>query len=224
MYIKFSCFALMLMACLQGFGQDRSITIQVVGGPSLGWWKLNQLHVPLQVTTPLLNGTGGLLVQYPIGSALSLKTGTLLESKGSRYRLTVEDPLQEDIRYVSESRSRNPHLNIPLLLEWFPGAQNRLFVQAGPYVSYRLTQSADMRITVNGTTKSLPAYIQDAQRWGAGISLGAGLKIPLTEAIHLQSSLMFNQGLMHTAPVQSARGIGSSDLSVNLLTGLGIRL
>jgi hypothetical protein len=145
-----------------------------------------------------LSYSTGIFFQYNFRSFLSLHISAAYENKGSKLKGPVYDNLGNLIGIMTGHTDYH-YLSFPLLAKASFGKKIKFFLLAGPYISYLLKQTSKSKIDNSLYTST--DNTQNYKRVDLGISLGAGLAIPVSPEWKFLLEARDNVGLQNVSAV-----------------------
>lgn len=136
--------------------------------------------------------SGNIGVKYNITNHFSLVSGIGFEQKNATelpaYYFTGEQLYPTDYSIIHSFN----FIQIPVLVRAEIGRKVKYFFNVGPYFSYLTNQSISV-FDENDNLLSKNIYTNNFNRFVTGISFGAGVNIPVSDKINLNSELLFSQ-------------------------------
>jgi hypothetical protein len=132
---------------------------------------------PSEFTNHLAGFHGGFIGTYEFVSKLSVQAELLYDQKGFTY---AQFPINPDQVLVDNLRLH--YVIVPLQLKLQKGG---LFVLAGPYLSYLISENSDVRIVDRATAQDpepvtigkYPTSSSDFETWDYGYTAGLGIEL-----------------------------------------------
>jgi hypothetical protein len=166
-----------------------------------------------------LGYAGGLTIDYKITDIISVKTGINYDYKQAWDNILVLDSVQEPL-YSANIKHSYEFLNMPILMNFKFGNKISYYVNAGPYFAFLLKQTMLVNDEIlNSTieTENTDSY----RRLEIGLTVGAGVLIPLNDKFGLSLGLRNNLGLNSLSKPEGSTFKTNSTL---LLAGLVIKI
>ena len=172
-------------------GQNNSFELGIEGGISKTTLWGNE---SLSGKDFILNYSGGMTVQYHISESWAIRSGLLFEQKGIAGTL-IDTSLSTRVNW----ELKFSYLTIPLLFRYqFGNNKVKYFVNSGMYLGY--LRGVDSRAVLEAEQRTVKTDISDWYvRSDAGITFGAGIRIPFSEKILFSAEVRDNLGLKNTS-------------------------
>lgn len=147
---------------------------------------------------PRFSFAAGGTFQYNFTPGLALHTGLIFERKGgfdrSEYTFFGNT-------VVTRTTVNFDYLTVPILFRatFLPEGGPRLFVNAGPYLGFLLSQSTVIhsRDENDNEDKSKTRNTNDYKAFDVGLALGVGVKIPIADRMNLGLEVRDNLGFFN---------------------------
>ncbi len=153
--------------------------------------------------------TTGFLVNYSLSRNTSILTGVLFESKG----YSMSDSSTSFFRYVQtgdlkynvDTKTDIDYFTFPVLLDFRLGSRKMIFMQAGPYVSYRMNAHCsgeafhiarsqnDYRVIKKTVSDDIEGRIK---KMDCGFHLGGGVSVLLKNITSADLNISWRSGIM----------------------------
>jgi opacity protein-like surface antigen len=141
----------------------------------------------------------GLSIDYFLTSQFSIKSGLAFERKGSKIDMYMLDGSGNEMG-TQEAKFNYDYLTLPILASYSTKGKTKFYIDAGPYLSFLLGQK-----TTYEAVGSIPERTEDGsestKKIDLGLSVGAGLYIPLGDNLILDLGLRDNLGLINVSSV-----------------------
>lgn len=203
---------LLIVIPFLSFSQEHRFSIGVTASPTLTSTRGTSSFVKYEESKMAFSF--GATFNYKIHRNFSLQADLSFERKGS-------------VQHIEESKSQGyyegtsfkvnnnfDYLTLPLLARATFGNKVNFFVNAGPFVGFLLRQE-EVR-TAEGFPTDRINYTDVYKRFDAGITIGAGVLIPIKERFSISFEGRNNLGLVDIEKPSSTLKTNS----VNLLFGL----
>ncbi len=169
-----------------------------------------------------LSTSTGLSFEYYIDRSFSLKSGLAYERKGAKSSIVLRDET-EVILGNQDIRVNYDYLTLPILASFATKGKTKLFVNAGPYFGFLISQK--MKYSAVGSYPEITTNnIDYSRRIDFGLSMGFGLYIPLTEKLLFDLGLRENLGLLNTSKTEVIYDGSIKTNSFGLQLGLKYKL
>jgi hypothetical protein len=177
---------------------------------------LNKQHLPA------IAFSSGLTFQYNFSKYIALRTGLAFERKSTRVGGTYSEYAGSAFNF--KMRYNFDYLVLPLLLRASLGEKVKFSMGAGPFLAYLLKQKTvvtEGRSHLNGLDNENTGYYKSLD---FGITLGAGVQVPMKEKIALSFEVRNNLGMndISTLPISNNGTIKTN--STQLLLGIVYKL
>jgi hypothetical protein len=192
----------------------------IEGGPNLSTFKDQPSFDPdIKVFF-----SGGVTFQYNSPKIFSLRTGLYYQKKG--FQQEIKDIGTFGKVYSSTIISSEYHyLTLPVLARATFGKKVKLFVNAGPYVSYLIAQKntsnlANMPVAMYNNKK-----YNGIKDWDLGAATGIGIAVPVKSWL-VSLEVRNYYGLLNTRipnSTNSKRFTNTTDLNIGVAYRLGFR-
>ncbi|MEO6667859.1 MAG: porin family protein [Ferruginibacter sp.] len=208
------CLPITFAFMFSAVGQPSISSIGIETGPSVTSVRGNEI---IQRQNNSIGYAFNIFYQHHLNKIFSLHSSIGYERKGSEFSLVATDYTGMPIGKV-HGYSRWNYLTMPVMIRATFGKRINYFVNAGPYIAYLLKQVYGNKAGV------LPAgqtnNINNDQRIDFGISLGAGLSLPLTKNIALSFEARDNLGLYNVSKAKVINNGTIKHNSINVLFGI----
>lgn len=219
---KIITLALLIAASMQSSGQATQFSIGVEGGPGL----VTLTGSPaLKDMKSIIRWSAGLTFQYRINKRLSLIAAPAYAGKGAKAPMSI---LILDTITGASGGAITPHLHynyltLPLMIRYTFGRRIKYYGSGGPYISYLLGRR-DIAKGENIAPLTLYEGKDIDQAWDFGISLGAGISIPVLKRVSVSLEIRNSTGLYNTCKKGNAQISTIKTQATRLLAGLEYRL
>jgi len=151
----------------------------------------------------------GFTVNYSLSENTSLRIGALFESKG--YSLSDSSTSffryvqTGDLKYNVDTKTDIDYFTFPVLFDFRLGSRKMIFIQAGPYVSYRMNAHCsgeafytarslnDYRLIKKTVSDDIEGRIK---KMDCGFQLGGGVSVPLKNITTVDLNISWRSGIM----------------------------
>ncbi len=146
----------------------------------------------------MISYTFGLSFEYKLNEKLSLISNINYDRK----MMILEDYISKDLDgnyFTIEDKLKFSYINIPVLIRYYVGNKNKIFVNAGGFYNYSLNIENDT--TVNETGEDITLFDSEniLQKYDYGASLGIGFGFNLNDKNHFSIELKDELGLANIA-------------------------
>jgi hypothetical protein len=178
------------------------VTVAVKGGLNLSTMVFSDESLSVQ---PKMNHPGfhvGGTVDIGLAGILSLETGTLFTSKGSRMSESYSNGIEYEMKQVMNTY----YLEVPVKARVSAEIGNvGAYVAAGPYVGVGLFGKSKLETTLNGHSEEEKEDISwgsdeekdDMKRMDTGLTFGGGVELGPVEI-----GVAYNLGLLNLSPFE----------------------
>jgi hypothetical protein len=202
------------------FGQNsRKLEMGFNLGPNISSLRGNDILD--QYHSSKISLSSGLFVQYNLNQLFSLFINPIYDNKGSKIK---EREMYDDLGNVigvGKGTTNFHYLSLPILLRMDLGTDQMFFLNAGPYLSYLIKQT--FKIKMNNGSTNTEDNTENNKRTDFGISLGGGIKFPLSKKCNLFFEIRENLGLINVSAVRVSNDGSIKTNTINLLFGISYK-
>ena len=212
-------FACLLAVKLQA--QENKLNIGVETGPGITLLHGNEvLSNPDYM--PRLGYAVGVSAQYNFRYFFSIKTGLYYELKGEKIKGHYTDVNGTNIGTIYSHLNFN-YLIIPVLAKVSFGKRTKLFIEGGPYVGF-LFREGEEEDAWGNYPKTIYILTPEFKLEDVGLSVGAGVEIPIKQRFGITIEARNNIGLLNTADKPVYHNGTIQTFSTNFLVGFEYKL
>ncbi|MBA3681717.1 MAG: PorT family protein [Bacteroidetes bacterium] len=211
---------LALIFCFQNTtAQQHKFEVGVEGGAGITSMWGNALVT--KYNDPMIGFAYGATFQYNFPKIFSIKTNLFYERKGCVTRGTFLEP-SGFTSGIFISRSNFDYLTMPVLLRANFGKKLKFFINTGPYFGYLIRQTYSFKgVNFPKTTSDNTTYFKNLD---VGLTMGAGISIPLTKELVLSWEVRNNLGLYNISKWPVYNNGTLNTYSNNFLLGIAYKL
>ena len=216
---KIAFLILTTINCLMTYGQDTKIIVGFDLTPTVTSLRGNSMTDDYDARFSI---STGLTFEYIIYKNISIKSGLAYERKGSKSSIFIMDET-EPILENQDIRLNFDYLTLPILVSVATKGKTTLYVNAGPYFGFLLSQK--IKYSAVGSYPEMTVDNLDySRRMDFGLSIGLGLNIHLTKKLLLDLGLRETWGLLNTSKTEVIDDGSIKTNSFGLLLGLKYKL
>ena len=157
-----------------------------------------------------LGYAGNISLRYNLSDHFSISSGLTFEQRNSTDEINALDSIGNPAFNFTIKQSFN-FVQIPVLFRAEIGKNVKYFLNAGPYFSY-LANQTQLALDNNEGTSTVQNYSDHYKRFVAGLSVGLGVCIPVSDKTNISLELRSNTDLSNMSKLDGATAKTSSAL------------